>query len=116
MNRKSTEDKKIAELFGASLPDAPGTPWFTRTVLNRLPEKQKQRAGRIEMAVCVIGIIVTVVLATRFVMQTLASPTIYVSDIIVYAIYVGIFGGLVWNIADTIRRNGQRRKGMARMQ
>lgn len=119
---KETEtDLQLKEAFRKTLPEAPISPWFTRKVLNRLPERQRNLAARIEMWICVAGLAATIWLGGRFVAETLHSPVIRISDIIMYGIYLAIFAGLVANLGNviwqrSIRHIIHRRNGIARMQ
>lgn len=40
-NLHTSEDRLIAERLRSSLPETPENPWFTRRVMNRLPEKSR---------------------------------------------------------------------------
>ncbi len=119
---KETEnDIRLRERFKNDLPDAPISPWFTRKVLNRLPERQKNMAGKIELWTCVAGIVATLWLGGRFVATTLQNPSINIGDILIYGIYLAIFAGLAANIGTVIWQHSmqriiQRRKGIARIQ
>lgn len=114
---KTQNDKQVRDLFQQTLPQAPVSPWFTRKVLNRLPERKRRYAGTIEISTCIVGIIATVVFAAKFVVSTLASDAITPSDIAIYAAYVAIFTALAANIVNWVgMRSIQRRKEMARMQ
>lgn len=119
---KETENEiRLRETFKKNLPDAPISPWFTRKVLNRLPERQRNLAGKIELWTCVAGIVITLWLGGRFVVTTLQNPSINIGDILIYGIYLAIFAGLAANIGTAIWQRSiqqviQRRKGIARIQ
>lgn len=119
---KETEnDIRLRETFKKKLPDAPISPWFTRKVLNRLPERQRNLAGKIELWTCVAGIMATIWLGGRFVAATLQGPSISIGDVLIYGIYLAIFTGLAANIGTAIWQRSmqkiiQRRKGIARIQ
>lgn len=119
---KETEtDIRLRATFKKELPPAPVSPWFTRKVLNRLPERQRNLAGKIEIWTCVVGLIATLWLGGRFVATTIQSQTISIGDILMYGIYLAIFAGLAANIGSVIWHRStqnilQRLKGIARMQ
>ncbi len=119
---KETEtDIRLRTTFKKELPPAPVSPWFTRKVLNRLPERQRNLAGKIEICTCVAGLIATLWLGGRFVAATLQSQVISIGDILMYGIYLAIFAGLAANIGSviwqrSIRNLTQRRNGIARIQ
>lgn len=114
------QEQRLADAL-RTLPRAPESPWFTRKVLNRLPDRQRRVAARIEIATCVIALVATGIFAARFVRQTLEAPEIVTGDIMMYLVYLAIIVALAANICDwlfirPLRNAVQRRNGMARMQ
>lgn len=54
----SASDDALRKLFAESLPEAPKDEWFTRKVMNRLPDKPARRKQSIMERVCyAIGIL-----------------------------------------------------------
>lgn len=104
MNPSNSQHKKIDEsslrtlLKKAAQAPAPN-PWFTRTVLRRLPPKRRAFAGRIEMGACIFGLIITVVWGLRFVAETYSAQAITVRDLFTYGMYLTLFGALLANVA-----------------
>lgn len=50
------DEARLRNLIG-SLPQAEVSPWFTRRVLNRLPDRRKKIAGRIEYVVYLVALL-----------------------------------------------------------
>lgn len=92
-------DGKLRDFIKESYSDIHVSPWFTRKVLNRLPERKYRLAGKIELITCFIGIVVTSVLGVSFVFDTLKSDIITIKDFIAYSIYLAILTVLIINIA-----------------
>lgn len=119
MDRISDVDRRIAEAM-KQLPTAGESAWFTRKVFNRLPEHRQRIASQIEMAVCVIGIVVTSLFGLQFIKETIESGVVTFGDIVVYGTIVAIIIALLSNIVGymllrPVRGMIQRRKGMAKM-
>ncbi|MDE6264042.1 MAG: hypothetical protein K2M11_02740 [Paramuribaculum sp.] len=106
MKNTNKTDRQLSELLKSNLPDAPYNPWFTRTVLNRLPEKKKRTAANIEIWVCVIGAIITTVFGVRYAIESYSSDYITVQTLVGYGIYLTLFGALVANIAMPLVKRG----------
>lgn len=47
-NKNNNVDERLREIFHRELPDAPQSPWFTRKVMNRLPERKRPAISVIE--------------------------------------------------------------------
>lgn len=60
------EDAMIGFWLKRRLPDAPPQPWFTRTVMNRLPDRTQRIASIVEYVLYIIGIAASVVAAIRY--------------------------------------------------
>ncbi len=107
-DRKISDDTQLRKLM-STLPAAPADPWFTRKVLNRLPQRKRHIAARIEIWTCAAGAVLTAILGVRFALSTVKLPTITVGDIFTYAVYLTLFGALVTNVAmPLIRMRAQR--------
>lgn len=91
-------DRELSKFFKSRIPDAPESPWFTRTVLNRLPDKKKKKAAAIEIYICAIALVAVVIFGVSFVIRSLEAPVITIGDMIVYAVYLILFAGILYNI------------------
>lgn len=100
------QDKNLGDLLKSGLPVAPYNPWFTRTVLNRLPERKKRVAASVELWVCVIAAVITLIFAVRFSVEAYKSDSITVMNLIIFCAYCALFSALVTNVAlPLIKRN-----------
>ncbi|MDE6651025.1 MAG: hypothetical protein K2K08_01305 [Paramuribaculum sp.] len=99
MKNNNLEDKKLGALLKNELPNAPYNPWFTRTVLNRLPERKRRVAANTEMWVCVIAAVVTLIFGVKFSAESYASDSITVMNLMIFCTYCSLFGALVANVA-----------------
>lgn len=83
---QSISDRDLSQLLKHNLLEAPPSPWFTRKVMNRLPQRKVRIASLIEYAVYIIGIIITGIFTARFVIQTLHTGVITVGNLFTYGI------------------------------
>lgn len=60
------EDAMIGSWLKRRLPDAPPQPWFTRTVMNRLPDRSQKIASIVEYVLYIIGIAASTAAAIRY--------------------------------------------------
>lgn len=88
-------DSLLRQRLKASALQAPPSPWFTRKVMNRLPEKHMRLASRIEYVVYAIAALATVVMGIIYCHNTLSSGVITVGNIIMLATYIGIFLAII---------------------
>ena len=95
----NNSETRLRHLIQTGAPSAPVSPWFTQKVLNRLPDKQKRIAARIETWTCAIAAVVTAVFGIKYVMTTMSAPVITVGQILIYLTYISIFGALIANMA-----------------
>lgn len=49
-NNKELSDRHLSQLIKHNLLEAPPSPWFTRKVLNRLPERKIKVASLVELS------------------------------------------------------------------
>ncbi|MDE6460530.1 MAG: hypothetical protein K2K52_06845 [Paramuribaculum sp.] len=109
MKNNNLEDKKLGRLLKNELPNAPYNPWFTRTVLNRLPERKRRVAANVELWVCVIAAVITLIFGINFSVSAYYSDCITVMNLIIFCSYCTLFGALVANVAlPLIRRSVQK--------
>lgn len=81
---KNIDDSRLKELFKKELPQAPENPWFTRKVMNRLPEKEPKVFSWVEYLSYVIAIVGLVVYWAVFCRDLKEATTITMQDIISY--------------------------------
>ncbi len=80
MNYK--HDSRIREIFQKQLPQAPSSPWFTRKVMNRLPEKKAPACSWIEYAAYIVASLLLIAFWGMFCAGVKASGVITGGDII----------------------------------
>ena len=80
-----TIDKKLREAFDAKLPQASHNAWFTRKVLNRLPDKRKNRASIIEYAGFALAAIALIAFWIASISTVLNNTFITVNDLATFA-------------------------------
>ncbi len=95
---KHISDEEFRKLMH-SLPEAKPSPWFTRMVLNRLPEKRRRIAMRIEYTLYAIGLVWMAIWGILLV-KGLTSHGFVVSDMLVYAAWLGVSGGLIYALVE----------------
>lgn len=99
MRNIDLKDDKLSSLLKNELPEAPYNPWFTRKVLNRLPDRKKRIAANIEIWVCIVAAVITLVFGIRFAVQEYSSDSITLVSLLTFCVYCAIFGSLVANAA-----------------
>ena len=83
-------DKQIKEFLKRELPQAPVNPWFTRKVMNRLPEKSPNWAARIENAGFLVAAITLGIFWYMLISTTTTSNVITVGDIFNYVVMIAM--------------------------
>lgn len=112
-NTDPSSDARLSEIFKRHLPDAPPQPWFTRTVLNRLPDRTLRIVSLIEYTLYIIGIVATTVATINLVNEISTEESVCGVQILTALLLVGIFGALLYSIlspwvsASTLRRRGR---------
>lgn len=81
---KNIDDTELKQLFKKELPQAPENPWFTRKVMNRLPEKEFKVFSWIEYLSYAIAIVGLVIYWAIFCRDLKEAATITMQDIISY--------------------------------
>ncbi|MCM1484439.1 MAG: hypothetical protein NC043_08880 [Muribaculaceae bacterium] len=112
--RNEISPAELSRILKESLPQAPPSPWFTRKVLNRLPQRRAAMAARIEYAVYIIGLIVTAIYGATYVHDTLASGEIAVADALTYMVFLGLFGSLLYLIISPYYHAASRQRHVPR--
>lgn len=85
MDNKSI-DNHLRKAFAKQLPQAPNNPWFTRKVLNRLPNKRKNWAAIIEYAGFALAAISLIAFWAATISAVLNCTFITVNDLATFAI------------------------------
>jgi len=93
MDNKSI-DNHLRKAFAKQLPQAPNNPWFTRKVLNRLPDKRKNWAAIIEYAGFALAAIVLCIFWHSTISSALHNTAITVGNIFNIAILTAMTIGL----------------------
>ena len=96
-NDNIQDDERLRWLLKNNLPEAPVSPWFTRKVLNRLPDRKRKIAGRIEIALSLVALILTLSFGIRFAIVTVDSAAITISNLLIYTGYILMAGALALN-------------------
>ncbi len=78
------DDNGLKELFQRELPKAPENPWFTRKVMNRLPEKEPKVFSWIEYLSYAIAIVGLVIYWAIFCRDLKEAATITMQDVVSY--------------------------------
>ena len=91
-------DDSLRQLM-RKLPEATPSPWFTRMVLNRLPEKRRRVAMYIEYALYTVGLVWMVIWGVLL-MKGLMVRGFVVGDLLVYGAWLGVSGGLIYALVE----------------
>lgn len=83
-------DKQIKEFLKRELPQAPVNPWFTRKVMNRLPEKRSSLGAWIENAGFLAAAITLGIFWYMLISATTNSDVITVGDIFNYVLLIAM--------------------------
>lgn len=83
-------DKQIKEFLKRELPQAPVNPWFTRKVMNRLPEKRTNWVAWIENAGFLAATITLGIFWYILITTTTNSDVITVGDIFNYVVMIAM--------------------------
>lgn len=99
--KRDKNDIKISRILKQSLPEAGHDKWFTRKVLNRLPEKQKHSRAWVEpclyfacLLACFIG--------WGLFLYSLSPNVLLVKDIVCFGILTVTTTLLIWNIVENV--------------
>ncbi len=92
----SPTDDALRQLLHSQLPGHVPSPWFTRKVLNRLPQRRYAIAAMIEYALYIAGFITTGYFSVEFVAEkTMPGSVVTVGDLSIFATLVGVTGVLL---------------------
>lgn len=98
LHTNDLSENELRSILKSALSGVPKNPWFTYTLLRRLPPKRQRIAARIEILTSTIALVITIVCGVRFVSTSLSSPALTVRHILIYAMYLTLFGTLLLNI------------------
>ena len=104
IKNKNFDDDRLRKLFRKELPDAPRSLWFTRKVMNRLPERRGRAVSILEIVVGVIAAIVLVAYWIGFYRSIASSQVITVGDVCFVAVLMIMTLSLVGVFAVSVFR------------
>ena len=90
MKNENISDDKFRSLIKDSFHQAPPSPWFTKKVLNRLPEKRRSAAAWIEYAIYLVATIVAAAYTFHAYNTMISSSVITVGDMTICLMYGAI--------------------------
>ncbi len=99
-NYNDDTDKKLRKLFQESALQAPPSPWFTRKVLNRLPERKLRAATYIEYALYITGIVLTGLHIISFIRHTAQGEVLTLGDATICGVLVSLLLSLCYMIIE----------------
>ncbi len=83
-------DNELRRMLQQELPEAGSDEWFTRKVMNRLPEKQPSSVSWIERLGFLMAGIVLIVLWVLFGRSIVSSSALTVADLLVYGSFFAL--------------------------
>lgn len=87
-------DDKIRALLQQQLPKHQPAPWFTKKVMNRLPERHIALVARLEMSVYIMALLATLAYGVFTTLCVIKSGTLTVSNLVSYLAVLGLSTGL----------------------
>lgn len=96
-------DQEMRRRFKDELPVAGGDEWFTRKVMNRLPDKRPSSVSWIERLGFLIAGIVLAVLWMLFGREVVSSGTITIADILIYGSFLALGASLAIGMLRPLR-------------
>ena len=95
------DDKELARLLKEQLPEAGRNEWFTRKVMNRLPEKQQRSFGWLLPLAFTVSIILCLVGWVYF-LHNLNLEIILVRDVVTLATLFATTVVVMWQFLHTL--------------
>ena len=95
------DDKELARLLKEQLPEAGRNEWFTRKVMNRLPEKQQRSFGWLLPLAFTVSIILRLVGRVYF-LHNLNLEIILVRDVVTLATLFATTLVVLWQFLHTL--------------
>ena len=95
------DDKELARLLKEQLPEAGRNEWFTRKVMNRLPEKQQRSFGWLLPLAVTVSIILCLVGWVYF-LHNLNLEIILVRDVVTLATLFATTVVVMWQFLHTL--------------
>ncbi len=93
-------DLDIKSMLERDLPPAPKSDWFTRKVMNRLPEKRTSNYAWIEYAAYTVALLMYVWAWTALIGGMAAAKSVTVDDIVTSCVLAGIGFGVCLSCAS----------------
>lgn len=87
-------DDKIRTILQHELPKHYPAPWFTKKVMNRLPERHIALVARLEMSIYIIALLATLAYGVVTTLAVIKSGTLTVSNMVSYLAVLGLSTGL----------------------
>ena len=107
---KNNDDIFLRSMLKENLPEHLPSPWFTRKVMNRLPERRIRIVARVEYAVYILALIATVVFGVVTTLNVVRSGIVKVEDLIVYFGIIAMASALCWMLfapfVERMKKNG----------
>ncbi len=100
-------DQQLSEWIKKNAPDAPEQPWFTKNVINRLPDRLIRRMQLIERMLYIIGIITIGIFTIQLAKAINTSDTITTIQIFSLLTFAGLFGALIYGFLSPISESWQ---------
>ena len=95
------DDKELARLLKEQLPEAGRNEWFTRKVMNRLPEKQQRSFGWLLQVAFALSIILCLAGRAYF-LSNLNLQIILVRDVVTLATLFATTLVVLWQFLHTL--------------
>ncbi len=86
-------DRELRDMLQRNRLTAPPSPWFTRKVMNRLPERRVRLVSYIEYGLYLAAIAVTVIFAVTGIKNIFNSGVVTIGDLTNIGLYAGLFIG-----------------------
>lgn len=97
-------DDLLREAFHRQLPQAPKSPWFTRKVMNRLPERQRRAVSIIEWLGYLVAVVILGVYWVRLYCEVSAAMVVTVSNIVSAGVLTIMTASLIGFVAISMFR------------
>ena len=97
----NTDDMELSRLLKEQLPEAGRNEWFTRKVMNRLPEKQQRSFGWLLQVAFALSIILCLVGWVYF-LHNLNLEIILVRDVVTLATLFATTVVVMWQFLHTL--------------
>ena len=103
-NKNNNVDEQLREIFHRELPDAPQSPWFTRKVMNRLPERKRPTISVIEWIGGGVAVAILLLYWLGFVRELTQTQVVTVNDVVTLCLLMAMTMALIGVSAVNILR------------